>query len=611
EEAQRANLILKYWERYDGFCQDIESDGAKIKAIESNYKFGIPTREEIEKVSAHLEKEAFLKAKLSQRTFDETDEAKLNRLYEKFSGGVPEEEELKRIESGIQTAAALDAEINLASGGELTEKQIKLRRIFAAGTPGEKEIEAVRKKVEDYKEAESNYNMLPAAAPQKSIGKSAALYLIFAIASALVLAAGIGVVFVNTLAGIIVAVAGAVCLLIDGFLYLNKKLTKASVLTDSPERRALYEKITALSDGVKAFLLPYGYFSSNGIVFDFLTFEEDLKAYTAMMDAEKSSGEKLEKKSAQRAEAEKEIKEFFAAYGYSGSYLTCLSLLRGDIAEYENLSDRKRKSAQNTDEIEDKIRENGAAVTAFCQSYHLSGESLRGRIKEIADDVKSLKDLREKVAATKERAERFKTEQKLTERPKGEVIDSEGLNAELNALRGETNRLYMEICGDESEAEKLDGYLADKSAAEEALDGYNKKYALLSACIECLKTAEENLKEKYVKPVRDKFIDYSALLEKALGEKITMNRDFEISFERSGKERSEKHFSAGQRTICAFCFRLALIWNMYEGEKPFLILDDPFVSLDEQHLKRVKELLKELSKKMQIIYFSCHDSRAM
>ena len=52
----------------------------------------------------------------------------------------------------------------------------------------------------------------------------------------------------------------------------------------------------------------------------------------------------------------------------------------------------------------------------------------------------------------------------------------------------------------------------------------------MSACIDCLKSAEENLKEKYVKPVRDKFIDYSELLEKTLGEKITMNRDFEISF---------------------------------------------------------------------------------
>jgi uncharacterized protein YhaN len=48
---------------------------------------------------------------------------------------------------------------------------------------------------------------------------------------------------------------------------------------------------------------------------------------------------------------------------------------------------------------------------------------------------------------------------------------------------------------------------------------------------------------------------------------------------------------------------------MYRGNLPFLILDDPFVSLDEGHMERVKGLLKELSKQMQMVYFTCHESR--
>ncbi len=611
DKAQTLNIVLKDWERYDGFYQDIEADGERIKAVESGYPFGVPALEEVEKVSALLDREAELKARLSQRIFDESDEAKLAKLKEVFSGGVPEEDEIKQTEKDIQTCAALDTEISLAGGRQPTEKELKLRRTFAAGVPTEKELDAARKKVEEFKEAGREYNLNPVAAPQSGTAKTSKLYLIFAIASALVLAAGIGVVFVQLLAGIIVAVVGAVCLLIDGFLYLNKKFTKASVAQDSPERRRLSAKISELSDGIKAFLMPYGYFSSNGPVFDFSTFEEDLKTYTEAVNAEKADGEMLEKKSAQKADVEKKIEAFFAKYGYSGGYMTSLSSLRGDIAAYQNLAERKSKSAQNTDEIHDRITENGVGITAFCETYHLSGEGLREKIKLYADDVRTLSNLRAKVAQNKARAEQFKKERGLIERPQGGVIDVEELNAELNGLRSETNRLYMEICDDESQVEKLDGYLADKSAAEEALEEYNKKYALLSACIDCLKTAEENLKDKYVKPVRDKFIDYSALLEKTLGEKITMNRDFEISFERSGKERSEKHLSAGQRTICAFCFRLALIWNMYETEKPFLILDDPFVSLDGEHLEKVKTLLCELSKKMQLIYFTCHNSRSI
>ena len=128
---------------------------------------------------------------------------------------------------------------------------------------------------------------------------------------------------------------------------------------------------------------------------------------------------------------------------------------------------------------------------------------------------------------------------------------------------------------------------------------------------ELLQKADKRLKDKYVAPVKDRFVTYAALLEEAIGEKVVMTPNFEIRYERDGTERSEKHLSAGQRSICAFCFRMALVENMYAGEKPFLILDDPFSSLDQKHLDKVKAMLKKLSERLQIIYFTCHESRAV
>ena len=72
---------------------------------------------------------------------------------------------------------------------------------------------------------------------------------------------------------------------------------------------------------------------------------------------------------------------------------------------------------------------------------------------------------------------------------------------------------------------------------------------------------------------------------------------------------SEKHLSSGFKSICALCFRLALLDNMYLTDKPFIILDDPFVLLDEKHLEKTHEIIKELSKDLQIVYFTCHNSR--
>ena len=90
-----------------------------------------------------------------------------------------------------------------------------------------------------------------------------------------------------------------------------------------------------------------------------------------------------------------------------------------------------------------------------------------------------------------------------------------------------------------------------------------------------------------------------------------MDKEFRVYFERSGENRSDAHLSAGQKSLCALCVRLALIDNMYKGERPFIIMDDPFVHLDAEHMQRARALLSLLAKDRQIIYFCCHSSREL
>ena len=61
--------------------------------------------------------------------------------------------------------------------------------------------------------------------------------------------------------------------------------------------------------------------------------------------------------------------------------------------------------------------------------------------------------------------------------------------------------------------------------------------------------------------------------------------------------------------MCALCFRLAILDNMFADGQPFIILDDPFSSLDKDHLKKASDLVTKLSSERQIIYFTCHESR--
>ena len=58
-----------------------------------------------------------------------------------------------------------------------------------------------------------------------------------------------------------------------------------------------------------------------------------------------------------------------------------------------------------------------------------------------------------------------------------------------------------------------------------------EEYDIYTKTLEFLSLAKENLQQKYVAPIKDRFNYYSLKLEKALNQKTYMDRDFKISFE--------------------------------------------------------------------------------
>ena len=65
------------------------------------------------------------------------------------------------------------------------------------------------------------------------------------------------------------------------------------------------------------------------------------------------------------------------------------------------------------------------------------------------------------------------------------------------------------------------------------------------------------------------------------------------------------------RDLIALCERLALLDAMFEGERPFLILDDPFTNLDDDTVTRAYELVKQVAERYQVLYLTCHSGRVI
>ncbi|HEY8443251.1 MAG TPA: hypothetical protein VIL24_00385, partial [Clostridia bacterium] len=91
---------------------------------------------------------------------------------------------------------------------------------------------------------------------------------------------------------------------------------------------------------------------------------------------------------------------------------------------------------------------------------------------------------------------------------------------------------------------------------------------------------------------------------------FSIDTDLAVMIEKSGERKELDYFSEGYKDIVGLCTRLALVDVMFEREKPFLILDDPFVNLDDLNLERAKNIIYEIAKNYQVIYLICHTSRA-
>ena len=90
-----------------------------------------------------------------------------------------------------------------------------------------------------------------------------------------------------------------------------------------------------------------------------------------------------------------------------------------------------------------------------------------------------------------------------------------------------------------------------------------------------------------------------------------LDDSFEVRLQGGGQTRTMESFSRGWRDAVQFCVRLALTDAMYaEGEAPFLLLDDPFVNLDDARLEAARKMLERLKEKYQIIYMVCQKERA-
>ena len=187
----------------------------------------------------------------------------------------------------------------------------------------------------------------------------------------------------------------------------------------------------------------------------------------------------------------------------------------------------------------------------------------------------------------------------------------ENLEEEIKKI----NKLNDEKNYNKNQIEILESNLNEVFEVENELEDLNNqieemtvKLNILEKTKEFLAQAKEQFSSKYLNKMQENFIKNTEyILKKNIDTSVDVNLNVKIN--EKGSNKDLKYFSTGYKDLIYICMRLSLIDSLFEEEKPFIILDDPFANLDEQKLENAIDLIKTKSEEYQIIYFVCHESR--
>jgi len=181
--------------------------------------------------------------------------------------------------------------------------------------------------------------------------------------------------------------------------------------------------------------------------------------------------------------------------------------------------------------------------------------------------------------------------------------NTEAVNREYALLERDIRIAHAEI-------EKADELSTRAEELEDLLAKHTESLDIIRATSLLLKEACDNITAKYLGKTKTKFAEYSHTIS-GMGGEYLLSTDFEIAKTDKGASRSMDSYSRGTKDLYALAMRLSLFDALYDKEAPFIILDDPFIALDDAKTERAKTVLKTIAKDKQIIYFTCSKSRAI
>ena len=257
----------------------------------------------------------------------------------------------------------------------------------------------------------------------------------------------------------------------------------------------------------------------------------------------------------------------------------------------------------------------------FLERYRLPGDTPENLLDQAEDDWYKRSEAEKRLAAARRELSDLLREnpqlksddptEQVTAQPDLRQLQAaeKQLHDSLDAMQEKHGALQQEQEKMRRLVEKIPEWEDEMARIQTALQEDRRRCTLADRTLELLQQAKDNLSGSYVGKIEAGFRKYAKLLlDGRIGDAI-LDKDLRLHIDEKGAAREPGSFSAGTVDGIALCMRLSLIEALSDREKPFLILDDPFVNFDDTRLRRALEMLHQLAGEQQILYLCCNSSR--
>ena len=641
KDKEKEDLIRQELSKNEKYEKKMRYEQLKANVIKAEttksqlldfFNGNVPSNETVKNIDSISSRLTTIESNIENQSATQSEINTYESLRAYFAGDIPTSEQInnclsldteyknyKQKENSLKLTPEEESEFNSLKGkykgSDITETIITERI---------NEVESIQQKQKELSGLQNDFstknNELTLAKAVKP--KNTKRIICFIISLVLFIGGAASLLLFNRILGII-SIGLAIVFLVIGFIFKTGDNDTSSIQNDLQE---LKDKITSLQNyienkdkEIKLFISKY----NSNYDSEFIALSNIKTEYNAYVRLKKKNDDYSTWVSQQKktpADYESEIKMFAKRY--------CKT---DDISSITNEIQTLNDKIQKLDSLEKKINadsDNGKAqaeekskLSSILNQYKTDKTlSFKEQVLQIHDKITEINNTDKQIVDFKKDLQEFEEDPNndiasFAELTKPEKTGDE-LQKELSDIseniseNNKTISAYQKIIDDnltdidkkediETEIERL---LDDKKQAEQ-------EKTILDKTTDLLKLAKEKLDANYSDPMKNGFNKYVEMLGGKLN--LLINTDLEVSIDESGQTHESIYLSEGYKDMVNFCSRMALVDALFNDVKPPVVLDDPFVNLDDDKVPKALKLVKDIANENQVLYFACHQSRAI